>query len=120
MQVRKEQADALNEGRKKVFEDRMVGHVRQAFPLEFSDLGEDTVRQDIRYGIDRAEAHEIFAERQVAEYIDFMFILGRDFDTEIPAARRILEGVEFPAVERLCKIGFMASEEKIRRQQQRA
>ena len=90
--MRKEQMDEFEKNEVRKFEDRMVVHLNQFFPKEAKDLGEPRVREEIRYGIQRAKRYEIVSEKDVACYIDMMFKFGRDFDKDpkLPWARRIL------------------------------
>jgi hypothetical protein len=64
------------------FEDRMAAHLERCFPAECRALGPDEVRQEIRYGIQRASTYGIDLERDVCRYIDLMFAFGRDFDMD--------------------------------------
>jgi len=80
--IRDEQMCALKAHMSEQFENRMVRHVREFFPEDFNALGEDKVRMEIRYGIDRANSYEITLEYDVCGYINLMFALGRDYDVD--------------------------------------
>lgn len=64
------------------FEDRMVVHLQKFFPKQCKAMGEPQLRETIRYGIKRAAAYGITAERDVYKYVDLMVVFGRDFDTD--------------------------------------
>ena len=80
--IRKEQIAALSAAEVRKFIDRVVTHVRKFFPDQVEALGEEKTRENIRYGITRAAAYGISAEREVCRYIDVMFALRRDFDND--------------------------------------
>jgi len=90
--IRNEQMDQLGKNEQKKFEDKMVVHLKEFFPDECREVGDDEVRQSIRYGVERAETYGITDERDVCSYIDVMYAFGPDFDKD-PAcswAARIL------------------------------
>ena len=92
-QMRQAHMQAFAETSKKSFENRMVEHLNKHFPEHCDKLGEEGVRETIRYGIDRAASYDITAERDVCKYIDLMFVFGQDFDQDekYPWARKELE-----------------------------
>lgn len=92
MIIRKDQTDGFRQQMAKSFEDRMVAHLRAAFPQETQHLDEAALRADIRNGVTRAAQYNIETERDVARFIDLMFLVRRDFDQspETPWARPIL------------------------------
>jgi hypothetical protein len=105
--IRKDQEAELVKAKVKVFEDRVIAHVRQFFPEESGRLDEPELRETIRYGMGRAETYGLVSERDVCWYIDMMFAFGRDFDVDpdLPWAAEILnDKAAEPAVktERLC------------------
>lgn len=97
--IRNEQIEEFDRREAAKFEDRMVEHLRESFPEQCEEMGEDAVREDVRYGVDRAESHEIESEQDVCNYVNLMFALGRDFDTDLSWAQRILAdpAIEIPA-----------------------
>lgn len=80
--IRDEQMSALKAYMAEQFENRMVRHVRESFPDNFMSLGEDKIRNEIRYGIDRANHYDITLEYDVCGYINLMFAFGRDYDVD--------------------------------------
>lgn len=78
--IRKEQMGVFEEVALKNFEDRMVIHLGKFFPEQCAALGDDGIREAIRYGIERAESYGIVDERDVCKYIDLTIVFGRDFD----------------------------------------
>src|SRR5437773_1018104 len=83
--IRKDQMQALSAYTRRSFEDRMVRHLGAAFPDSFKKIqaqsSEDTaIRNFIQSGILKAGQYGIRAERDVATYIEFMFLHGLDFE----------------------------------------
>jgi len=91
--IRKEQMAAFGPLGKKAFEDRVVDHLKRAFPQQSEALGEEKMRETIHYGTQRAAAYRITAERDVCKYIDLMVLYGRDFDKDpkLPWAQSVLQ-----------------------------
>lgn len=91
--IRKEQMAAFGPLGKKVFEDRMVAHLKKVFPEQAQTLGEPKLRETIQYGTQRAAAYRITSERDVCKYTDLMILYGRDFDKDPahPWAQSILQ-----------------------------
>lgn len=82
----------FSEAALKNFEDRVVAHLGKCFPNQCKALSGTELRETIQYGIKRAAKHGIIAERDVCKYIDFMMVLGQDFDKdpELPWAQSVL------------------------------
>jgi hypothetical protein len=83
LKIRKEQMEELAKVTVRSFEDGMVEHIKKFFPKFHEVMGEPAVRNAIRYGVDRAEVYGFKAERDVCLYINLMFLLGSDFDTDV-------------------------------------
>jgi len=105
--IRKQQMAAFERAEIKKFEDRMVIHLKKFFPRQCAALGDFKLRETIRYGIKRAAAYGITAEREVYKYTDLMIVLGRDFDTDqrLPWAGEILRGRKNPVAKILALHG---------------
>jgi len=91
------------------FEDHMVTHLEQFFSLQAQELGEAKMREEIRYGIQRAMSYGMVTSRDICNYINLMFTCGRDFDTD-PAlawAHEILGTKETPAI-KIARLGDAA------------
>ena len=107
--IRKEQMAAFRPLGKKAFEDRVLDHLKRAFPQQSAALGNEKLRETIQYGTERAAAYRIVAERDVCKYIDLMVLYGRDFDIDpnLPWAQSVLQNqaIRHPStkVERLYK-----------------
>ena len=53
------------------------------------------------------------SERDVADYVDLMFMLGRDFDTELAWAQPILDDRGFSPDDRLRRVRYLAGKQKL-------
>lgn len=82
LRIRKEQMDVFRQYMLEQFEDKMVVHLNKYFSGRCAELGEDGVRETIRYGISQAEKYGIVIESDVSRYINLMFTFGRDFDKD--------------------------------------
>ena len=80
--IRKEQMEVFEEAALQDFEDEMVEHIKQFTPKQSEVIGEDNVRQVVRMGMEKAEAYSFTKQGPVRFYIDMMFMLGSDFDTD--------------------------------------
>jgi hypothetical protein len=92
LNIRQEQNDAFLQHRARSFECRMYAHVTRIWPAECKELGEEAVRQTIRFGVGRAQVYGLALEYDVARYVDLTFVYGRDFDKDprLPWVRAIL------------------------------
>jgi len=97
--IRPEQMRVLADVPLRNFQERVRVHLNKFFPKECRALGEAPMRELIRFGIKRANAYGLAAERDVSKYIDLMVVLGREFDTDkrIPWAAEILRTRQNPA-----------------------
>lgn len=92
--IRKEQKLAFRQAALRDFEDRVMAHLQRCLADWVATMGERSVRQVIRLGIDRATSFGITNERDVCRFIDLMIVLGSDFDSRLSWARKILESAE--------------------------
>jgi len=81
--IRALQMNALSVDAVKDFEARMLVHLMEFFPAEYTQLGEEKVRAMVRYGIERAATYGIRSERGVCSYVDVMFAYGCEFDRDM-------------------------------------
>lgn len=80
------------------FQIRMVSHLKEVFAEECATLGDDALRDEIRYGMRRAEVHGFQSEYDICRYIDLMFALGSDFDAN-PDLSEIRDALHDPSIE---------------------
>lgn len=93
LKIQEEQYEELGKITLKSFEDSMVEHIKEIFPEQYEILGEPAIRCVIQYGVEQAENYEFITERDVCLYINTMFMLGGNFDTDLqlPWAADILK-----------------------------
>jgi len=82
MMTSAEQMRSLSKAAYMEFENRMLAHLREFFPAECDALGEDEVRDEIKYGVRRAKLYGFESEQDVCRYIDLMFAFGSNFDAD--------------------------------------
>jgi hypothetical protein len=90
--IRASQLGALRAVPRRVFEDEMVRHLARYAPRHCQVIGDASVRDGIRLGIERAAHYELTARGPVRFYIESMFMFGSDFDTDpqVPWAGEVL------------------------------
>lgn len=90
--IRREQFEEIGRRLAHRWEDTMVLHLETFFPERCAELGEKGVRESIDLGIKKSAKYDIYTERDVCKFLNFMFALGFDFDTdpEYPWANEIL------------------------------
>lgn len=96
--IRGEQTEAFRQAARRNFEDLMADHLRAFAPVQSKILGDAQVRKVIRLGIERAGAHSLSGRGPVRLYLELMFMLGSDFDTDpqLPWAREVLSDEAVP------------------------
>ena len=99
LKIRKKQNNVLAKAAVKRFEDRVLVHLKKFWPDECKELTEKGVRESIRTGIENAKKYGIETEYDVARYIDLMYTLSSDFDsnTEISWPSEILNDTDMNA-----------------------
>lgn len=90
--IRKEQFDVFRQLALHNFEDEMFLHLKQFNPKHTEIVSEPNVRQVIRKGMERAKKYGLTKRGPVRFYIELMYMLGSDFDTDpqYPWAEEIL------------------------------
>ena len=107
--IRKEQMAVFLRLQLKEFEDKTCERLLKLKPDQCRKLGEKAVRKSIQDGIERSFQYGIKTERDIARYINIMYTLGFDFDTDprYPWAADILKSPSETKVDRLCKLTAM-------------
>ncbi len=104
--IQKEQMTTLEEKERQGFVERMVVYLQKTFPNQTEPLGDAGLREEIHHGMETADRYRMVSEREVARYIELMFYLGRDFDTnpQTPWASPILNDRFSNAANRLRRL----------------
>jgi len=92
---------------------RVFDHVTEVFPDECRKLGDKDVLRQISDGIRRAAEYDIKIEYYVVRFIDLMFILCEDYDTNdrFPWANQILTDSEKSSTEKVDHLCERAEQE---------
>jgi hypothetical protein len=106
--IRKKHKDTFGKIAKDRFECRALAHCKRVFKPDCEKLGDPAVKERIRKGIDAAGGYGVRKEYDVVRYIDLMFILSEDYDTNrsFPWAARILTSEDLGGttkMDRLCE-----------------
>jgi hypothetical protein len=80
--IRQEQIKVFEESGWKLFEDELLDHFKVFAQKLFEMRGEQIFRQVIRLGIERAKSYGLTLRGPIRFYIELMFSLGCDFDSD--------------------------------------
>jgi len=97
VKVRREQHETLARALRDRFEREMLAHLREFSPRHCEVIGDDGVLAVIRQGIDAAEPYGFVQRGPVRLYLEMMFMLGSEFDSDpqYPWAREALTDEAF-------------------------
>jgi len=79
--LRKKQMEALSEYMISQFEDRMLTHLRQAFPQATAKFAEDEFSSIIPAGIEKAKTYGVVLESDVKTFLEYVALYGLGFDS---------------------------------------
>src|SRR4029450_1166335 len=102
--IREKQLQVLADVEQARLVQEMVERVRRHLPHHFDALGPERTQRAVEYGIDRARFHGIVSVPGVTAYVQLLFVLGPDFDSDpqLPWVPEILkEGDENTRIQRL-------------------
>ncbi|QSQ19121.1 hypothetical protein JY651_27645 [Pyxidicoccus parkwayensis] len=90
--IRKTQLDALAGALDEAFAQRLADKMRRFWPRTCEAMGPAQLEARIAHGLERARAHGAREEVDIQRYLNLMFLLGDDFDTDssLPWARAYL------------------------------
>jgi hypothetical protein len=117
MIIRDEQLDAFRAARAASFEQRLFLHLHKYFPERCAVMGGEAVRHSIRRGVARARSYGIICERDVARFLNHVYFLGPDFDTDpkYPWAQDILRDPAIPPSSKMQRLSSRTAGEMARR-----
>jgi hypothetical protein len=95
------------------FQETCRQHARTFWPGQCDDLGEDGLNARVQLAIDRAAQFGIEAERDVARFLDLLFVWGDDFAESEPTAwaRDILEDETLDSPLKVHQLSFRTKKE---------
>lgn len=82
LKIRAEQLAKYSQAEVDQFTEWMINHLKRFFPQQCKALGDDQLKETIRFGIRRAASYGIRTKRDVCKFIDLIVILGRDFEQD--------------------------------------
>jgi hypothetical protein len=80
--IRDAQISALAEPGIRRFRERAVLHLRTAVPETCAALGEDAVQASVDLALRKSREYGFREERDIVGYLNLMYLLGFDFDTD--------------------------------------
>ena len=92
LRIRREQFQALDQASSEEFEARVIKFMKNAFPAPCKALGDQGIRELIRYGTRTAASYGFTRENDQYQFIELIFLLGRKFDQNpnLPWVQNIL------------------------------
>ena len=82
LKITRKQQERFAQDSERKFVLQMVEHLNAFAPEHAARIGDDKLEQIVRLGIDRAGHYGLSQRGPVRYYIEVMFILGSDFDTD--------------------------------------
>ena len=101
LKIRPEQMETLAEVQLRRLERDAIAHVQEFWSEQAKAQGEDGVRSMVQRALQRSDVYGIEEESDVLRFINLMYALGDDFDTEQPWAAKILADEGAPGTERM-------------------
>jgi len=96
MVIRDRQMVELGQSARGAFEERLLSHIQQYFPVHWREVGPERLREVIRLGMANAANYELQTQREIYLFVSLMLYFGSSFDTDfqLPWAA---EGLKNPA-----------------------
>ena len=82
MIIRSQQMAGLERSAQGAFENRLLSHIQEFFPVHWRETGAERLRAVIRTGITNAATYGLAAEREIYLFVSLMLYLGSSFDTD--------------------------------------
>jgi hypothetical protein len=79
--IRQQQMELMNQKKAEDFESRVYTYLMKTYPETLKRTPKDDVQKSIQAGIKRAAVYGMIAEYDVARFIDLMYLLSPDFDS---------------------------------------
>jgi len=110
IKLREAQVLALIKAASGPFIRRLEADLRELFPERFSELGTNGTRAAIESGIEKARGYGMTREKEIAQFVGLMFMLGLEFDRDPDFlwAQRILRNSGRNPQERLAALYLLA------------
>jgi hypothetical protein len=95
--------DSLIMGSDEEFVEFLVAHVKEEHPGIETERDDETLREMVRGGIERAGSHELTTAEDITAFISIMFEIAPNFD-EQPQIKAVLDDENTPPEQRLEKL----------------
>jgi hypothetical protein len=73
--------DVFNQGMRQGFEKSVYQHLQTSYPEVVKNMSDDAIYASISTGIERSASYGITAEYDVVRFVDLMYLLSADFDS---------------------------------------
>lgn len=115
--ISKQQMGEFSRQRAESFEQRMVGHLGERFPLACVGLTKEALVDKVKQAVVRAAVHRITAEKDVCRFIELATALGEGFDVDpkLPWVGEILDQAEARGISRAVERVYNRASEQIAR-----
>lgn len=80
--ISKEQMESLSALTRRRYVEKTVPSLRKLFPEQTEKQSDEELRAAVEQGVDRAGKYKITGGREVTLFINFMFGIGKDFDSQ--------------------------------------
>jgi hypothetical protein len=80
LRIRREQYQALDKATSEDFEGRVIKFLKNAFPGRCRSLGDQGIRDVVRYGTKAAARYGFTRENDQYQFVELIFLLGSKFD----------------------------------------
>jgi hypothetical protein len=104
--IRKKQQEAFTKAVARGLECNLLTHATRQFPVRVHRMGEPAARAMIRKAVAACGKFGIEDEYEISRYLDLMFLLGEDFDTDasLPWAAAVLGAPALAAKEKMDRL----------------
>jgi hypothetical protein len=93
MIIRQAQFQTFIDESNRLFESRMIAHLRKCFPAQCGTLSDDELRESVEQEKKIAAKYGITAERDVCKFVDIRTVHGPGFDQSPWASKILNDGI---------------------------
>ena len=110
LNIRPEQLEALGQAAAARWQATLVPDMRRIWPDRTERLDDAEMRKWIAEACRRAETYGLETAEQLTRFVHLTFAFGREFDRELPWAKRTLARVHWPPDLRMTMLWSFAKE----------
>jgi hypothetical protein len=82
MVIRDRQMVELGQTARGAFEERLLSHIQQFFPVHWREVGPERLREVIRLGMTNASTYGLETQREIYLYVSLILYFGSSFDSD--------------------------------------